>query len=82
MDEDVVRIAGVGQLAVVDGQILEARIGRLHEHIGLVTGRAKYPLNPEHLVADGVAVAERRQYLVDCYRHRIDAGGETMADCQ
>ena len=57
-------------LAVVDGQVLEPRIGGLDEDLRLVAGAAEHALDAEHLVADGVAVAERREHLVDARRAR------------
>ena len=58
-------MAGVDQLAVVARQRLEAVVGGLDEDLRLVSGRAQHALDAEHLVADGVAVAERREHLVD-----------------
>ncbi len=57
-------MARVGQLAIVDRQIFEAEIRRLDEDLGLVTRGAQHPLDAKHLVADGVAVAERGKDLV------------------
>ena len=58
-------MARVGQVEVIERQILEPGIGGLHENLRLVSGAAQHALNAEHLVADGVAVAERGQDLVD-----------------
>ncbi len=65
-------------LAVVDGQMLEPRIGGLDEDLRLVAGGAQHALDAEHLVADGVAVAERREDLVDARREAARA----HADCE
>ena len=65
VQQQVVGMARVDELAVIARQRLEPAVGRLDENLGLVAGAAKHPLNPEHLVADRVAVAERGQHLVD-----------------
>ena len=57
-------MAGVGQIAVVDGQVLEPRIGGLDEDLRLVSGGAQHALDAQHLVTDGVAVAEGREHLM------------------
>ena len=54
-----------GQIAVVDRQVLEPRIGGLDEDLRLVPGAAQHALNAEHLVSDRIAVAERRQNLMN-----------------
>ena len=53
------------QIAIVAGLVLEARIGRLNENVGLEAGTAKHALDAEHFVADGIAIAERCKHLVD-----------------
>ena len=58
----------VDHVAVVDRQILEPRVGGLDDDLGLEAGGAQRALDAEHLVADGVAVAERREDLVDARR--------------
>jgi len=65
VEQQVLRIAGVGQLAIVDRQILETEIGRLDEDLGVVTRGAQHTLDAQHLVADGVSVTERGEYLMD-----------------
>ena len=62
-------MAGVDQLAVVARQRLEPVVGRLDEDVRLVARAAQDALDAEHLVADGVAVAERREHLVDAADH-------------
>ena len=46
-------------------QGLEARIGGLHEDLGLVACGPQYALDAEHLVADRVAIPQRGEHLVD-----------------
>ena len=80
MEQQVVGTARVQQIAIVVGQILEPRVGRLDEDLRIVAGRAQDALDAEHLVPDGVAVAERRQHLVDGTKaHRRTAPGGTPA---
>ena len=50
MDQDVVGVARVQQIAIVVGQILETRVGRLDEDLRLVAGVAQHALNAQHLV--------------------------------
>ncbi len=64
VDQQVVGMAGVGQVAVVDGEVLQPRVSRLDEDLGLVARAAQHALDAEHFVADRVAVAERREHLV------------------
>ena len=64
MDQDVVGMAGLGQFAVVDREILEARIGGLDEDLRLIPRLSQYPLNGDDLVTDGIAIPEGRQHLV------------------
>src|SRR6187401_842135 len=65
VEQQVVRTARIDQIAVVVGQVLEPGVRRLDEGLRVVAGRAQDPLDAEHLVADGVAVAERGKHLVD-----------------
>ena len=65
MDQDVRRIARLDQVAVVARLIFEPGIGRLHEDVGLEPGSAKNALDAEHFVADGVAIAEGCEHLMD-----------------
>ena len=67
-------MADVDQLAIVARQRLEPVIGGLDEDLRLVAGGAQHALDAEHLVADGVAVAERREHLVDPDHPRLPAG--------
>ena len=75
VEEQVVGMAGVHQLAVVAGHRLEPVIGGFDENLRFVAGRAEHALDAEHFMADGVAVAERRQHLVDpASRSHLPAG--------
>ena len=71
VEQQVVGMARVDELAVVARQRLEAMVGRLDEDVRLVSRRAQHPLDAEHLVADGVAVAERGEHLVDARHARL-----------
>ena len=65
MEQQVVGMAGVDELAVVARQRLEPAVGGLDEDVRLVAGAAQHALDAEDFVADGVAVAERREHLMD-----------------
>ena len=71
VEQEVPGIAEVHQLTVVARQRLEARIGRLDEDLRFVAGRAQHTLDAEHLVADRVAVPERREHLVNAHYARL-----------
>ena len=74
VQQQVVGMAEVHQLAVVARLRLEPVIGRLDEDLRLVSGAAQHALNPQHFVADGVAVPQRREHLVDPDHPRLPAG--------
>src|SRR3954471_8084364 len=71
VEQQVVRMADVDQLAIIAGLRLEAVVGGLDEDLGLVAGGAQHTLNTEDFVADGVAVAERCEHLVDADHARL-----------
>ena len=64
VDQDVVGLRGVDQIPVVVGERLQPRIGGLDEDLGCVTRRAQHRADTKHLVAYGIAIAERGQYLM------------------
>ena len=69
MDEKIVGSDRVFQLAIVARQRLELRVRGLDEDVGRMAGRQQRALDAQHLVADRVAVAQRREDLVDlCHR--------------
>jgi hypothetical protein len=70
VNQDVVGVADIPQLAVVTRQVLDARLCRLDEDIRLVAGAAEDALNAEDFVANRVAIAERGQHLMDRDGHR------------
>src|SRR6185436_16736849 len=74
MQQQVLGVAGVDQLAVVAGQRFDALVGGLDENIRLVAGAAQHPLDPENFVADRVSVAERGENLVDPPQARLPTG--------
>ena len=65
VEQKIVRMADVDQLAIVAGERLQAVVGRLDEDLRLVSLGAQDALNPEDFVSDGIAVSERGQDLVD-----------------
>jgi hypothetical protein len=75
VDEDRLGTGFVDQFAVVAGQMLEPRVGGLDEDVGPVAGRPEHFLDAQDLVADGVAVAERREHLMDGRSGRGRDGG-------
>ena len=74
VQQQVVAMAEVDQLAVVARQRLEPVVGGLDENLRLVAGRAQHALDAEHLVADRVAVAQRGEHLVDPDHACLPAG--------
>ena len=81
MEQQIARTAGVEEIAIVVGQILEPGIGGLDEDFRIVARRAEDALNAQHLVADGIAIAEGRQDLVHRppERHRRTAPAGTLS---
>ena len=65
VNQDVVGMAGIGQVAIVLGQVLEPRVRRLDEDLRLVSGIAQHALDAQHFVTDGVAVAKGREHLMN-----------------
>ena len=65
VDEQVVLADLVHHVAVVHRQVLEPRIGGFDDDLGLEAGGAQGAADAEDLVADRVAVAQRRENLVD-----------------
>ena len=81
MEQQVVGMAEIDQLAIVARQRLEPVVRGLDEDLRLVAGAPQHALDAEHFVADRVAVAERREDLVDRasraspdVARRLDAG--------
>ena len=65
VEQEVVAVTGVHELAVVAGQRFEALVGGLDEDIRFVSGAAKDALDAEDLMADRIAVPEGGQNLVN-----------------
>src|SRR5437588_6058133 len=65
MKDQILRIAEVNQLPIVQRHRFEPRIGRFDEDFGLVACRSQDLLDAEHLVSDRIAVAEGREHLVN-----------------
>ena len=65
VQQQIVGVAVVDEVPVVDRHRLEPWVGGLDEDLRFITGRAKDPLNAEYLVADGIAVAQRGKHLMD-----------------
>ena len=59
------------EIAAPDGsrQVLEPRVGGLHEDLGVVSRPAQDALNAQHLVTDGVAIPQGREYLMNRDSH-------------
>src|SRR5256712_712655 len=71
MQEQVVAIADVDELAIVARQRFQPIVSGLDEDLGLVPGRSQDSLNPEHLVTDRISVSQRREDLVDLDQARL-----------
>src|SRR5262245_3019711 len=69
VNQDIVRMARFGQVAIVLRQILEPLVGGLDEDFGVVACGAKHALDAEDFVTDGVAIPEGRQDLMNRDRH-------------
>ena len=78
VQQQVVRMADVDELAVVARHRFEPAIGRLDEDLRLVSGRTQHALDAEHLVADRVAVPERREDLMDPDHERSTGRGQFL----
>ena len=74
MKQDVRGVALVYEIPVVARLLFEPRIRSLDEDVGLEAGPAKNALDTEDFVADGVAIAERRKYLMDFLRLQFNTG--------
>ena len=69
VNQDVVGMAGVCQVAIVRGQVFEPGIRGLDEDLRLVSGIAQHALDAQHFVTDGVAVAQGREHLMNRDSH-------------
>src|SRR5690348_8031282 len=65
MDEQIVGPARGCEVVVVARERLQPWVGGLDEDVRFVAGLAQHVPDPERLVPDGIAIAERREYLVD-----------------
>ncbi len=65
VDQDVVCRDRADHVAIVDGEMLEPRIRGFDENLRHISGGAQRPLNAENFMADRIAIAERREDLVD-----------------
>ena len=79
MNQDVRRVAFLDQVVVVARAIFEPRVGGLHEDVGLEAGAAERPLDAEHFVADGIAIAERCENLVNFRLDQFNTGPDGSA---
>src|SRR3954464_10293167 len=64
MEQQVVRMGGVHQLAIMARQRFQPWVRGLDEDIGLVSCGAKHPLDTEDLMANRITIAERGQHLM------------------
>ncbi len=69
----------VDHVAVVRGQVFEARVGGFDEDLGVEPGFAEHPADAKHLVADRVAVAQRRQDLMHARHQRVTGPAGTAS---
>ena len=65
VNQDVVGMARIRQVAIIQRQILEPRVSGLDEDLRLVAGTAQHALDAQHFVTDRIAVAERGEHLMD-----------------
>ena len=79
VQQQIVAVAEVDQLAVIAGLRLEPVVSGLDEDLRFVAGAAQHPLDAEHLVADRVAVAQRGQHLVDPDQSACSRRGRSAA---
>ena len=68
-------MADVDQLAKVACERLEPRVGGLDEDLRVVAGRPQDALDPEHLVPDRIAIAERGEDLMNPNHARCRPSG-------
>ena len=66
--QQVVAAAEIDQLPIIAGLRLEPVVGGLDEDLGFIPGIVQHALDAQHLVADGIAIAERCQHLMDLRR--------------
>jgi hypothetical protein len=66
MQQEVVRRARVDELPIIARQRLETGIDGFDENVGTEPGRLEYALDPEHFVADCIAVTQRCEHLMNC----------------
>ena len=69
--QQIVAAAAIDELAKIARLRLEPVIGGLDEDLGFIPGVAQHALDAQHLVADGVAIPQRRQHLVDADHARL-----------
>ena len=79
MNQQVVRADVGDRVAIIDRQIFEPRIGGLDDDLGLVAGGAERLGDAEDLVADGVAIAQRRKNLMDARLALSGADGPVLS---
>src|SRR5690606_10259981 len=82
MDEDVVFADVADRIAIVDRLVLESSIRGFDDDFGLVTGGAQDTADAEHFMADGVAVAERREHLMDAHHVTLRGRMEERRQCR
>src|SRR5579871_1281970 len=79
VDEQIVRPDLTHHVPVVDREILQPRVRRLDDDFRFVAGRAERAADADDLVADGVAVTERGENLVDARGHYCTTGPDGAA---
>src|SRR5260370_36827382 len=75
MQQQIVGMAEVDELAVVARQRLQAVVRGLDENIRMVARRAQHALNAENLVADRIAITQTRAHLMYAHHYRAHPAG-------
>src|SRR5207249_3828577 len=73
VQQQIVRMGCVDELAIIARQRFEAVIRGLDEDVRLVSRRSEHALDAEDFVADRVAVSQRRKNLVNANHARLRA---------
>src|SRR5687767_3339561 len=80
MYQDVGGVALTDEVPIVAGSVFESRIGRLNENVGLEARATEHALDAEHFVADGIAVAEGCENLMDFRLCQCSTGPNGSSD--
>src|SRR5262245_28286396 len=83
MDEQIVRRDVIDEIAIVARQRLETPVRALCVDLRLVAGAPQRALDAQHGIADGVAISQRGEHLMDAGHQRITgpAGAASSTCC-